>query len=337
MKKIGYWLDNARWISFPQSLLPGLVAFTLAWLEHRGAGFNAVLGLLAVLAAVLVHFGMNLFDDYFDYRYKKSGTRTVQAAQGIRARIGKCLYLQEEGGAATLAELGRACLGFCLVAAGLGIVISCYRGLSVWYVAALGALIGLEYSAPPLRLSYHGLGELAIGLLFGPVLMAGVYISACGAWSYSVLFLSVPIGLLVTNIVYTHSVIDYEADRAMGKRTFAGVLGHPKAMLAGSFLFTLLPFVIVTCGVGFRFLSPWYLLVWLFLPRACGLLYAVVVFMRDPQRDLPLSWWVRPVQQWPQIKEAGIEWFMIRWLAARNLLMFFALMLIVAAVAGVLL
>ncbi len=335
MKKMGYWLDNARWISFPQSLLPGMVAFTLAWLEHRGTDFNAVLGLLAVAAGVLLHFGMNLFDDYFDYRYKKSGTRTVQAAQGIRARIGKCPYLKDEGGASTLGELGRACVGFCLAAAALGVVIGFYRGLSVWYVAAVGAFIGLEYSAPPLRLSYHGLGELVIGLLFGPVLMAGVYVSACGAWSYSVLFLSVPVGLLVTNIVYTHSVIDYAADRAMGKRTFAGVLKRPGLMLAGSFCFTLLPFLIVACGVAFRYLSVWYLLVWLFLPRAIGLLYAVVVFMRDPKRELPLAWWAKPVQMWDQIQEAGIEWFMIRWLAARNLLMFFALMLIVAAVAGV--
>lgn len=335
MNKVKYWLDNARWISFPQSLLPALVALTLAWQEHRGAGFGLVPGLLAVLAAVSVHFGMNLFDDYFDYRYKQSGTRAVLKAQGIRARIGKCPYLQGEGGASTVRQLGRASLAFCLVGVALGLVITYYRGLSVWYVALAGALIGIEYSAPPLRLSYHGLGELVIGLLFGPVLMAGVYVSACGAWSYAVLFLSVPVGLLVTNIVYTHSVIDREADKAMGKRTFAGVLGTPRAMLVGSFLFTLLPFVIVTCGVIWRFLSPWYLLVWLLLPRAVCLLNAVVVFMRDPGRELPLRWWVKPVQQWEHIRQAGIEWFMIRWLAARNLLMFFALILIAAGLLGV--
>lgn len=40
--------------------------------------------------------------------------------------------------------------------------------------AVLGLLVGLEYSGKPLQLGYHGLGELTIGLMFGPLNMLGV-------------------------------------------------------------------------------------------------------------------------------------------------------------------
>ncbi|MEG2666797.1 MAG: hypothetical protein RSA02_07315, partial [Bacteroidales bacterium] len=80
LQKVKYWIDNARWIALPQSLLPALVALTMAWnyssnsiLENNVLGespFSWGLGILAVLGVALLHLGMNLFDDYFDYCHK---------------------------------------------------------------------------------------------------------------------------------------------------------------------------------------------------------------------------------------------------------------------------
>lgn len=332
MNSIKYWVDNARWISFPQSLLPALVAVALAWHENSQEGFVWWLGLLAVVGVVLLHFGMNLADDYFDYKYKKSGNRTELASKGIRARVAKCPYLVGEGGTSTMKDLFIALSSFCLIALALGIIIFVFRGWTIAYIAAIGALLGIEYSAPPIRLSYHGLGELTIGLIFGPVVMAGVYVAAGGVLSASVFFLSVPVGLLVTNIVYVHSVMDYEADKAVGKCTLASILVSKKMMLLFVFVFTLLPFLIVTAGVFLAHLSPWYLFVWLCIPTAIILLYWMVWFNKDSKKEFKRNIWMGPVQQWDKITEAGIEWFMLRWLASRNLVMFFSLILIIVGI-----
>ena len=58
--------------------------------------------------------------------------------------------------------------------------------------------LGVFYSAPPLKLAYRGLGEPVIGLIFGPLLMLGVYYSACGDMDASVLWISLPFGSIRT-------------------------------------------------------------------------------------------------------------------------------------------
>ena len=65
LKQIKFWLDNARYVSLPQSLLPCILAISLA---SGSAEFSWGLSVLAVVGVVLAHFGMNLADDYFDYK-----------------------------------------------------------------------------------------------------------------------------------------------------------------------------------------------------------------------------------------------------------------------------
>ncbi|MEG1763054.1 MAG: prenyltransferase, partial [Bacteroidales bacterium] len=206
-----FWIDNARWIALPQSILPALVAWVMAWRVSRTQNplsqydfcssdiqYSFSLALLALIGVILLHLGLNLFDDYFDYKVKKTQYRNDMAAQGIRARVAKCAYLKEEGGTATLQQLLYASLAFCFAALLIGCVIWFYRGNFILYVSLLSAIIGLQYSGGPLRLSYHGLGELTVGFIFGPLLMIGVYYSACGFWNYSTLWIFASIGLLVS-------------------------------------------------------------------------------------------------------------------------------------------
>ncbi|MEG2666946.1 MAG: prenyltransferase, partial [Bacteroidales bacterium] len=239
-----------------------------------------------------------------------------------------CYYLQKEGGKSSINDLLKACLCFCGLALVVGIVIFIYRGSFILYLSLLTAAIGLSYSGAPFRLSYHGLGELTIGFIFGPLLMTGVYYSACGAWSWSELFISIPVGLLVSNILYTHSILDFEPDRAAGKRTLAVLLMNKKAMLFFSFIFNFFPFLIVGFGILYGFLSPWYSLLFVTFYMACALFYRMCWFVKDPQKIFLPKPWMGPVQQWDKIKEAGIEWFMVRWLLSRNYVTFFCLILI---------
>jgi 1,4-dihydroxy-2-naphthoate octaprenyltransferase len=326
MNTICFWFKNSRMTALPQSLLPAIVAFCMA---SREDGFSPVLGLLAVAGVVMGHLGLNLFDDYFDYKVRKTDFRSRMQHKGMRARISKCVYLTS--GEATLKQLLTACCVFGAVALTIGFVIYLYRGSWIGLFAVLTAILGLSYSGAPLRLSYHGLGELLIGILFGPMLMAGVFYAACGTFDRSVLFVSIPVGLFVANIVYTHAIMDYEPDREVGKMTLAVLLKDKKRMLSCLFLLLLTAFVLVISGVVSGHLSPYYLLSLMTLPMAAGLFYLMIAFMRDPGRSFTPRFWMGPMGDWKRMQAIGIDWFMIRWLLARNLLSFFCMILMIVS------
>lgn len=325
MSVVFTWLKNSRYIALPQSVLPAILAFCMA---SRSDGFVWWLGVLAILGVIAGHLGMNLFDDYFDYKVKESGYRNTLNRKGFRARISKCDYLTS--GTATLSQLLVACIVFGVIALSIGTIIWFFRGNSILWLAIITALVGISYSGPPLRLSYHGLGELLIGIIFGPLLMTGVYYSACGHWDYSVFFISIPVGMLVMNIVYSHAIMDYEPDKEVGKHTFAILLKTKKAMLYFHNFLVLFPYLSVVIGVVMGYLSPFFLFVFLTLPLAVYQHYMIVKFIYEPDRKFSPKWWMGPMKDWDRMEVAGLDWFMIRWLSARNLLSFFCLMIIIA-------
>ena len=324
MNIIRIWINNARPIALPQSLLPAILAICLA---VKVNGFNIWLGILAVLGVVAGHLGMNLFDDYFDYRVKESGYRDTLNRKGFRARISKCHYLTS--GEASLRQLLVACFTFGTIALFFGAIIWYFRGNFILWLALITAVVGVSYSGPPLRLSYRGLGELVIGFIFGPLLMTGVYYAACGHWDYSLLFVSVPVGMLVTNIVYSHAIMDYEPDKEVGKMTFARLLKSKKGMLLFHQLLVNSAYLLIVIGIVIGFLPIYYGLVFLTFPLAVYQQYLMVQFIKNPDRSFSPKWWMGPMGDWEKIKAGGLDWFMIRWLSARNLLSFFCLIIII--------
>ncbi|MDR1654165.1 MAG: prenyltransferase [Prevotellaceae bacterium] len=326
LKTIKFWFWNTRPHALPQSILPAVVAFCLA---VKADGFSWWLGLLAIVGVAFAHSSLNLFDDYFDYRVKKSDFRERLLHRGIRARIHKCPYLIS--GQATVNQLLIACLVIGGIAAAIGALILYFRGITVLYIAAVALFLGIEYSGAPLRLSYRGLGEVVIGIMFGPLSMMGVYFAACGHIDWNTLFVSVPIGLLVANIIYVHSIMDCEPDREVGKMTFAGLLRRKTAMLVALAALIVAAFGLIVAGVIAGKFSIWYLLTLLTLPMAIYLFYIMVAFVKNPERQFEPHRWLGPVGNFEAMKKNGIGWFMIRWLTARNLLSFFCLIIIVAS------
>lgn len=324
MNVLGFWYNNARPKALPQSMLPALLAVCMA---AGSPDFSLPLAILAVAGVLFGHLGMNLFDDYFDYRKKGTEFRDKMAGEGIRARIAKCSYLTS--GAATLSQLLVACLVFSLVALVFGVVIFWFRGEYIAWIALALAVLGISYSGAPLRLSYHGWGELEVGFIFGPLLMAGVYYSAAGTITPAVLFVSFPVGLLVANILYTHSIMDYEPDKKVGKMTLAVLLRDKKRMLAVLFFLLFCPFAIIAWGIVRGELSVWYWAVFVTLPMAFSLFRLMIWFVRDPHRVFTPRFWMGPMTNWENIQKIGIDWFMIRWLLARNLLSFFCLIVVI--------
>lgn len=337
MNIVRIWIKNARSIALPQSLLPALLAVSAALLprvdmmsEAASGEFSWWLALIAVFGVSCAHLGMNLADDYFDYRNGVVEKMSVLDADSVRKRMDKCHYMTDGG--ATERQLRNAIIGFLGMAAVCGVVVFLFRGWVILLLAGLGALLGLSYSGGPLRLSFRGYGELTIGLLFGPLLMMGVQYSACGVLDWSIVLLGVCVGMLVTNILYTHSVIDADNDTKSQKMTFARLLKTQSRQLSATAVFVLAPFVIVGVCVGLGLWHWSYLFVMVLLPLAVFLIRSIGRFFEDKDQVDEPRWWMGPMGNWPAYQKAHIDWFLIRWLPARNLVTFFCLIIMIANV-----
>ena len=331
MYKLFAWIKNARYQSLPQSVFPALAAIVMAWPEES---FSLPLSLCALLGVMMAHLASNLADDYSDYRHNEALLRSRLSAHPLRKE--KCAYLFS--GEYRLSQLRRAMGLFALTALCLACVIGCYRGLPILCLILLTAFLGWFYSGAPLRLSYHGMGEALIGLIFGPLLMSGVYYSACGQWSHALLWTSVSVGLLVFNIVYTHAVMDAETDDGIGKRTLAVVFPQLGVQLFFSFIANFFPFIWMEIGCCSGLLPFGYHMVWIAFPMAVVLFYLIVQHFRHPERTYAPKWWMgpMPVKQWEAIRQLQLDAFMLRWFLARNLTTLFCLLLILVAVCGML-
>ena len=327
MNTLKFWIKNARDIALPQSILPALLAVSMAAVHPDFSWWPALVALFGVVCA---HLGFNLADDYFDYRHNDVEARKKVTAEGFRTHMEKCHYI--ESGEATPKELLMAMCAFLAVAGVAGGVVWWFRGWPVAVLTLAGLLLGVSYSGKPLELGYHGLGELVIGVMFGPLLMIGMQFAACGVFDDKIVWVSAAVGLLVTNIVYSHAVLDLKADAQAGKMTFARLLRTRGAMLSFSGLFNLLPFAILIVGVAVGQLHWAYLSVLPLLPMSIYLIYSLAAHLNDKTIPFEPRWWMGPMGNVELYRRHNMDWFLIRWLVARNLVTFFCLVLAVVNV-----
>lgn len=318
MEKLLFWIDNARYHSLGQSIMPALLAILAAFFS---SSFNLFLALTAVVGVILAHLGTNLLDDYFDYVQNKDAIEKNIKNGGKTARFGKCLYLFKEK--TTPNELFATAVSFCLSALVFGFLIFLRRGIPIVEIAGIAGLLCFFYSAPPFKLSYRGLGEIITGILFGPLLMNGVYYSACGQFSFGLFLISCCIGLMVANILYVHSILDCNADKEAGKNTLAVILGR-KFYFIPFLTFLFLPYALIYVGIIYKLFSPFYFLVFLSIPHAVLL---SILMQKDRAEKIPRKWYMMPMERWDIIEKLGIDWFMTKWYLARNLIMFFCILL----------
>jgi 1,4-dihydroxy-2-naphthoate octaprenyltransferase len=131
------------------------------------------------------------------------------------------------------------------------------------------------------------------------------------------------------------------ADAELGKMTFARLLDNIVAHLSPRAssphrlkiifigLFALVPFIMLALGITLGWWSPWYLLTLLTLPMSIFLIHSTRLFAYGlPRNDKP-RWWMGPMGDWDKYVKAGMDWFLFRWLLARNICTFFCLIVII--------
>jgi 1,4-dihydroxy-2-naphthoate octaprenyltransferase len=87
-------------------------------------------------------------------------------------------------------------------------------------------------------------------------------------------FASLPVGILVANILHANNLRDIENDRTRHKITIAGVIGRPAADVL-LWAFTIAAYACVAVTVALGEMTPWCLLVVLSVPAAYRMIKAL--------------------------------------------------------------
>ncbi len=214
----------------PQFLIVGLALYLLGALAAVVIGLEfslgrLLIGYLAILAAQLsVHFS----NDYFDVASDEPGTATlISGGDGVLLQHPE---LRE--------PVKWIAISLSLLSLAAGVLLMRRYALSFWIMGlvALGNLIGWFYSAPPLRLSYRGLGEVGYTLAAGFLVPAMGYFAMRGTLDAGATFFLIPLILCGLVSILSVEIPDMEADRRGGKQTWVARWGRQTSFIVAGCL-----------------------------------------------------------------------------------------------------
>lgn len=259
------WYKAAR----PRTLTATYVPLGLAAVIALDQGvFDLVPFVLALVGALFLQIAANLINEYFDF--KRGADELKVAGQGM---IIKNQVLTPQ-----------MVLGGAVVAVAVGVIIGLYlltqSGPALLWIGLGGVLVVIMYTAGPFPLAYNGLGEVAVFIFMGPIMVLGAYYVMAQQLDLVPVLAALPISFTVAAILHANNIRDLEADRAVNKRTLAVILGRDLAsveymvLIAGAYL-VLIVLVVLT-------LMPWTTLLAFLTGREAVRLMSIIIESDDP-------------------------------------------------------
>lgn len=211
MSPLGAWMLAARPRTLPAAVSPVMVGTAMAVADGK---FEFMPAFAALMGALLLQIGVNLANDYFDF---KKGIDTSERLGPVRVTQSGLIPPDRVRFAMMLIFGGALAVGLYLTS------------VAGWPVLAVGMaciLASLAYSGGPFPLASHGLGDLFVFIFFGPVAVCGTYYVQALTVTTQVLWLSMPVGFLITAIIVVNNLRDIPTDQKSGKNTLAVILGE---------------------------------------------------------------------------------------------------------------
>ncbi|MGO9932526.1 MAG: prenyltransferase, partial [Steroidobacteraceae bacterium] len=200
-------------ISAQSAVIAGLLAAAVGrfqWLDFFGV----------LIGFIVAHMISNLSNDYFGFK------RGHDTPDSPRMRY-------------TVHPLASGVLDNRTLLAGLAILVLIGVSVTTYFIlergwlavafAASGVSLLFLYDAAPTPLKSIGLGELAVFLVWGPLMIGGGYAMITGRLSADALFASVPYGLGVMTILNGKHIDQLDFDSRKDIRTLPVLIGEPAA------------------------------------------------------------------------------------------------------------
>ena len=207
---------SATWIPIIASVVWGLheELITMDWMTFA----------LVFLGGSFLHLAANTYNDYFDWT---SGTDQINNDYFLQLSGGSRAI---ELGLITEKQLFKLATTFLALAGLAGLVIMLDDKVGLLYYGLAGAFSGYFYTGYPLRLvARKGIGEILIGLNYGPLMTMGAIFAMSGIHSWDAFLFGIPLGLLTTAILWINQFPDSKSDEIAGKHHLVVVLGLEKA------------------------------------------------------------------------------------------------------------
>ncbi|MEP7081389.1 MAG: prenyltransferase [Chloroflexota bacterium] len=242
------------WLALRTTRLPFLsatavpVLLGIAIAASHGA-FTWWTALLTLIGGSFAHLAINVTNDIFDTLSgaDEANTTPTQFSGGSRVAIYELL---------TVRQLVALSLALFAAAGAIGLVLVLVtRSTTLLWIGLAGVLVGVIYTAPPLKLVYRGLGEIAVALGFGPIMLLGAYVVQTGRIETEPLLVSISIGIFVALILFVNEIPDRRSDAATGKRTLPARFS-PSIVQVGYLVAAAVAFALIAGGVASGLL-PW--------------------------------------------------------------------------------
>ncbi|MCL4877688.1 MAG: 1,4-dihydroxy-2-naphthoate octaprenyltransferase [Anaerolineae bacterium] len=205
------WYQAAR----PRSLTATYVPIALGGvIALQDGAFNVLFFVLALLGTLALQIGANLSNEYFDY------------AKGVEAEKTHGLGLILKQGYLTPQQVFIGAVGSFVIGSLIGLFLVSQTGWLILWIGLAGVAVAILYTAGPFALAYIGLGEIAVFIFMGPLIVLGTYYVMTEKTSNQTIIGALPIAFLVAAILHANNLRDLDADKVSGKNTLAVRFGR---------------------------------------------------------------------------------------------------------------
>ncbi len=249
---ISKWLISTRAAVLIMTFISAALAGLFAW---RDGSFSFVPWFVLTLGLILAHASNNIFNDYTDFIKgvdKDNYFRTIYGAQpiasGLMSKRQHLTYF--------------AVTGLLALAAGSYLIFINASDPVIWFLLGAGAFFVLFYTWP---LKYIALGEIAVLLVWGPLMIGGGYYVLAHTWSWEVIIASLPYVLGVTTVIFGKHIDKFNIDKSKKIYTLPVVIGE-KAARYSVLTMMILPYLFTFYLIATKFFTPIMLIVLLAIP-----------------------------------------------------------------------
>jgi len=239
----------------------GAVFLGTAFALWKNGEFDLVRFLLVFIGSCFFHIACNVANDYFDYR---SGNDALNVNALVPFSGGSRMILD---GFVKPQEALTVSIVFAVLGSTIGLYLnSISEGNIILFIGVAALFLVYGYNGFPLRLVNKGLGEIAIFLAWGPLIVLGAYyVQAQNFSSFWPLIATIPSGVLTTLVLLINEFADREADSATGRKTWVILFGY-RASLFIYLILALICFAVILIGIFFGGWPLWTLCVFITLP-----------------------------------------------------------------------
>jgi 1,4-dihydroxy-2-naphthoate octaprenyltransferase len=217
---------------------------------------------VTAIGITLFHAAANLINDYFDTLYEIDQQDSPTAKYRPQPILSGMLTSRQ--------LLVEASILLILTVA-IGLTAAVVRSWHVLWIGIIGLLTSIFYTAGPVKFKYRALGEFAVFMMWGPLMIEGAYAVQRQSLSIKALYVSIPFGVLVALVLFANNMRDIAYDSRHNVKTMSIMLGSRKSFILFAGLIVL-AYAYVLGMIITGIMSLWGLLIFLSLPKAVSLL-----------------------------------------------------------------